>query len=217
MQKLKVFGCVALLFTSFLVGCSEVTSLFESPSDAGTLSTAIPLWEEERPEGKEWTSHVLKELDLLGTDLITVMPLDYGIWCPKYQSISYHERKAFWAYLLSEMARFESGFDPSTSYTESFTDSSGQPVVSRGLLQLSIESANDYGCGFQTSADVHDPKQNLSCGIRILNRWMKNDQRIGSKVSGSWKGGARYWSVLRSTSSAYAKIIADTTVLSICR
>lgn len=184
----------------------------------GTQRDVIPLWESKVADGKEWTTHVNSELDRLGQDLLDVIPADRSLFCPKYQSLSYAQRKQYWAHMLSSMVRFESNFKTNTSYTESFNDSNGKPVVSRGLLQISIESGNAYGCGFKNAQELHDPYKNLSCGIRILNRWVGRDGRIAGRVSSGWKGGARYWSVLRAgDKTSYKSIVSWSQNLSICK
>lgn len=118
-------------------------------------------------------------------------------FCENYDELRSEDKLNFWIYLLSSMTELESSFKPETRFQESFNDSQGRPVISRGLLQLSIESANGYGCNIREANQLHDAETNLSCGIRIINHWAKRDLRIAGKVSGSWRGSARYWSVLR--------------------
>ncbi|WII72132.1 transglycosylase SLT domain-containing protein [Bdellovibrio sp. 22V] len=188
------------------------------PPSSGGAREVVPLWESKHSQGKLWTAHVDKTLDTLGEDLLDVIPADRTTFCPRYSSLTYAQRKEFWTYMLSAMVRFESNFKPETSYTESFSDSSGRRVVSRGLLQISIESGNAYGCGFKSTKDLHDPYQNLSCGIRILNRWVGRDARIAGKVGTSWRGGARYWSVLRAgNKTSYQSIVSWSKNLSFCK
>ncbi len=176
-----------------------------------------PLWEASVNNSKEWSDYVYLKLDTLGSDLLDVIPTDHTTFCPKYSSLSYNQRKMYWTFMLSTMAKFESGFNTNSKYTEAFNDSNGKPVVSRGLLQISIESGNAYGCALKTAQDLHDPFQNLACGIRILNRWVYRDARIAGKVSSTWRGGARYWSVLReSNKTSYQSILKGSKSLSIC-
>jgi hypothetical protein len=115
------------------------------------------------------------------------------------------------------MVKYESGFNTNAKLTEKFTDYHGRKVISRGLLQISIESSHSYDCDLQSSEDLHDPLKNLTCGIRILNRWVKYDRRIAGKVSQSWRGGARYWAVLRSIGSPYKSILKASQKLSFCK
>lgn len=166
---------------------------------------------------KAWTTFLNTELDRLGTEMLDVIPADSATFCPNYKNLSYDQRKQFWIFLMSAMVRYESNFNTNTTYTESFADSSGNRVVSRGLLQISIESGNAYGCGFKASSDLHDPQKNLSCGVRILDRWVGRDGRIAGNVGG-WKGGARYWSVLRTSNSGpYNSIVGLAKGISICK
>ncbi|KYG69215.1 hypothetical protein AZI87_08385 [Bdellovibrio bacteriovorus] len=181
-------------------------------------SDVTPSWEAKNSAGKTWTAHVNNELDRLGEDMLDVIPADASTFCPNYKNLTYAQRKQYWTHFMSNMVRFESNYNTNTSYTEAFNDSQGRRVVSRGLLQISIESGNAYGCNFKSTKDLHDPLQNLSCGIRILNRWVGRDGRIAGKVSGSWRGGARYWAVLRAgDKTSYQTILSSSKKLSICK
>ncbi len=182
------------------------------------LKNVIPLWENHTSQGKAWTEFVNRELDLNGQNLLDVIPADRNLFCANYSNLSEQQRKAYWVFLISSMVRFESNFNPSASYTEGFDDAQGNAVVSRGLLQLSIESGNSYGCQFKSAQEVHDPLKNLSCGVKILNRWLGRDGRIAGKVDSKWRGGARYWSVLREgDKTSYKSILSWSQNLSICK
>ncbi|KHD89038.1 MAG: hypothetical protein OM95_06210 [Bdellovibrio sp. ArHS] len=200
-------------------GKSPSTPAAPSEPSSPTPGTDVtPLWESKVSAGREWTAHVNNELDRLGQDMLDVIPADASTFCPNYKNLAYAQRKQYWTHLMSSMVKFESNFNTNTSYTESFNDSQGRRVVSRGLLQISIESGNAYGCAFKSSKDLHDPLQNLSCGIRILNRWVGRDGRIAGKVSNNWRGGARYWSVLRAgDKTSYNSIVSWSKNLSICK
>lgn len=143
-----------------------------------------------------------------GYDLVRADPADAAEWCPGFPKFTRSEKHAFFVKLMTEMARYESSFKPGTKYTESFPDSKGVPVISRGLFQISIESANGYGCGFRQAEELHDAQANANCSVRIINRWVERDGRIGGTVAGDHRGGARYWSVLRGTSKSRPKILA---------
>lgn len=117
--------------------------------------------------------------------------------------MDYAGRLNFWAYLISIMAERESNFNPDAFFVENFNDGNGNKVVSRGLLQLSIESARGYSCPFlNTAQDLHDPENNLISSVLIMKRWVVQDGLISAQLaSGKWRGGARYWSVLRKSST----------------
>lgn len=135
-----------------------------------------------------------------GTSLIFSEPADVSDYCPAWPQLDGYQRLGFWADLLAAMAVHESRHNPAARHTERFADRFGKPVVSRGLLQLSQESANGYGCGISQAEQLHNPAENIRCAVRIMTRWVNEDGVIsgftGAK-SKPWRGGARYWSVLR--------------------
>lgn len=179
---------------------------------------AIPLWESKSLNHTSWSEHIYRELPTLGPALLTVNPVDAKIFCPNYVNLEESERKQFWAFFISTMVKFESDFDPKEFYKENFVDSSGRYVVSRGLLQISLESSKGYRCGFTADKQLHDPMRNLSCGIIILNHWMKKDARIASRLGLGWRGGARYWSVLRAgRKTSYQSIVKWSNDLPFCK
>lgn len=183
-----------------------------------SVREAIPLWEIKSSDNREWSEHIYRELPALGPALLSSQPSDAKIFCPNYKNLSQSERKQFWAFFISTMAKFESNFNPKASLTEGFKDNTGRYVVSRGLLQISLESSKSYGCGFKTAAEIHHPQKNLSCGLKILNHWMKIDGRIASKTNMGWRGGARYWAVLRQgPKDSYRSIVKWNNALPICK
>jgi hypothetical protein len=191
---------------------------YVTPPSEAVLRDVIPLWESKAAAGKDWTAHVNRELESLGASLLNTVPADVAVFCPNYTNLSNNQRIQYWTFLLSSMVQFESSFDTSAQMTEDFTDNSGQRVVSRGLLQISLESGNGYGCGFTSGDELHDPFKNLSCGIKILNHWMAQDGRIAGRLGTAWRGGARYWAVLRSTNTTpYKSIVSWNKNLSFCK
>lgn len=163
---------------------------------SATPNAGITLvWDNGTSERAKWTAHVVRQLPTLGKDMLAVTPGDHGLWHPNFQALSTLQRVEFYANLIAIMAKYESSFKPETVYAET---GSLAGVISRGLLQISIDSANGYGCGLQNSEQLHDPYVSLNCGIIILNRWIgQRDKVIASGSIGAWRGGARYWSVLR--------------------
>jgi hypothetical protein len=161
-------------------------------------SAAVTLRWASRADSAAWTQHLLAELPRLGMDLLDARPSDMDAWCPNYSALDCRGRVQVWAYLMSAMSQFESGHRPEVTYTEAFPDASGNNVVSRGLWQISIESGRGYQCPLASANDLHDPLVNLSCGIRILSRWVPQDGLIQAQNSaGRWLGAARYWSIFR--------------------
>lgn len=108
------------------------------------------------------------------------------------------------AQLISIMAKYESNFKPETKFAETGHLAG---VTSRGLLQISVDSANQSAYGFNVTADqLHDPLINLKVAVKIMHYQAKKHGVLfdGSKTSGA----GSYWSVGRVTSGSFAKIKA---------
>lgn len=177
-----------------------------------------PLWEGKHPDGNLWTIHTLRQIENAQQSFLDTNPTDQIIFCPNYANLSRDQRKYFWTFIISVMVRFESHFDPAATYEENFNDATGVPVVSRGLLQISFESSKAYACEFTDAEQIHDPYKNLSCGINILNKWIPADKSFAGYRSEKWRGGARYWSVLRAADKeSYNTIIERSRQLALCR
>lgn len=201
---------IFILFIALLTACASSDPAGSSSHSPSTGSTSGPI---SAPPASVLSEREVADLvdaavGEFGFDLVRTDPVDASEWCPGFPGFTRAEKHAFFVKLMTEMARYESSFKPATKYTEAFNDSNGDPVISRGLFQISIESANGYGCGFRAPEELHDPQANANCSVRILNRWVERDERIGSTVGESHLGGARYWSVLRKGSKSRLKILA---------
>jgi hypothetical protein len=161
-------------------------------------------WDQRVQQGRRWTNFTAEALEEHGQALLTMEPKDIKAFCPAYSKLGPEAIKSFWVHLISAMAFRESTFRPELTHTEKFTSSNGQNVISRGLLQLSHESVLQFNCGNKTAKDLHDPQINLTCGVKVLNRWVSHDGVITGQVNGKWIGGARYWAVLRSSKTLKA-------------
>lgn len=173
-------------------------------------------WDGKVPD--TWTPMLVKILTDHGQLLLKKDIKDAAKYCPKFNSLNYKDRMQVYVALFSKMSQYESNFKPETKFTEGFKDSKGKYVISRGLLQLSVESANQsaYGCG-ATTTNLHDVKFGLTCGVKIGAHWIVKDGYMGSTLSSGQKGIARYWSVGRSSSGSNAKIAAYLKSLKVCQ
>lgn len=195
----------------------RVTTLIILMSWQASASVDYAAWSEQNRDGS-WTRAAEKAV--ANSPLIQVSPADVREFCPRYSRLSTIDRRKFWVGLLSAMALPESGFNPARFFQERFHDAKGRPVVSRGLLQISIESANQkrYDCEVEHAGLLHDPVINLRCGVKILAKWVKDDGVIASNVrNGTHKGGGRYWSTLRKKTGHVEKIQQFTRELSFCK
>lgn len=180
-----------------LASCSDTDT--QGPVATGDAADQTPmLWLAANPNSTNWQSYVETAIDTYGSALMTATPGDIGDWCPSFADQSPAERKAFWSFLMSSLMKYESNYDPAVTYTEPFNDAQGNRVVSRGVLQLSKESANGYRCGIDDPQELHDPQTNLTCAVRIMNRWVERDAVIQDRtLTRQWRGLARYWSPFR--------------------
>jgi hypothetical protein len=132
---------------------------------------------------------------------------DVKAFCPRFNSLQVADKRAYWAYFFQALAGAEAGLRATADvrHTEAATsvaDSVSHRVIrSEGLLQLTFEDANRYGCDFDWGDDKnlpeHDPqktilqpKNNLVCGVKILTNQLIDQQKpLLSRSS--------YWSTLR--------------------
>lgn len=127
--------------------------------------------------------------------------------CPRFKSISDVDKRAFWAYFFQALAGAEAGLKPTANVRHSEAEVAvldtitHRTVRQEGLLQLTYMDGPRYGCAFDWSVDKelpeHDPaktilqpKNNLICGLRILdNQLLVQHKPLLSKSS--------YWVTLR--------------------
>lgn len=188
-----------LFILLFILSCTEqqiITENFVETKSLELPTKYVAAWDSVK--NQTWTDTTLVALEKFGKDLILITPKDISSFT-KSKFDTPEKRKQFYVSLISCMSKYESSFDTLSYYTEKFPDNTGARVVSRGLLQISGESAIGYSCEVPKNnyMILHDPKINLECGVRILNRWIKKDLVLSSYVGERWIGGARYWAVLR--------------------
>lgn len=198
-----LFMCLGLAMLA--QGCQNASqssfAMFPAPPAAprpGELdgNLVIPARWDGNPQGPTWTQLTMNALQQNGSVLLQFTPADIASYCPGYSAASTSHRAAFWTGLISALARYESNYKPATQFQESFLDRNGRRVISRGLLQLSIESANGYGCKIPTAEELHDPAVNLSCTVRIMSRLVTRDGVVANSGA-PWRGAAAYWSPFR--------------------
>lgn len=167
-------------------------------------------WEKRGEEARQWTLHTYHELRLTRPSPADMNPSDLKDFCPEYPAMDRKSRLNFWTQLVVAMTRYESGFKPETFHAEDFKDQYGRQVVSRGLLQMSIGSVEKQ-CAITSSLQLHNPFRNLSCGVKLLTRYVLRDNKISDKVGEAYLGGARYWAVLRPGHKDFLQNIQATT------
>ena len=138
---------------------------------------------------------------------------DVRRFCALFYELFVVYKRAFWAYFFQALAGAEAGLKPTSRvrHTEpevAVTDSvTRRAVRSEGLLQLTYEDQKRYGCDFDWDADkqlkpndpgktILQPKNNLECGVKILDKQIiEQHKRLLS--------GSGYWSTLRPGGASY--------------
>ena len=236
---------VVILFFLMFVSCSK--SGFTSSSDSShaappsaPLDSQDPIyqdpgqytplkWETNVKDGVRWSLMIYQVLLAEEPLLIQEKVSDMTLFCPRYAQITSLQKMNFWGQLISAIAKYESGWKPTTRYVETTMTEpdlvTGAQVVSEGLLQLSYQDMLNHPgvCHFNWEKDqllsptdpkktTLDPFKNLQCGIRILARQIRSKKAIAIS-----KGA--YWSVIKIDSShqKILQIAAITKELSFCR
>lgn len=146
------------------------------------------------------------------------VPRDVVEACPRFFQLSPREMTTFWAYFFQSVAVPESGLKLTKRFREwgipGIDPVSGGPNISEGLLQLSYQDAKYHGCDFDWKADqsindpnqlasIHEPKRNLQCGVRILNK-----QLFGALAPRTlFTHRPYYWSVLVRGSTGHGRVL----------
>lgn len=168
---------------------------------------------------KPYTQYTLEALKKYGANLLNPNHKikEYERYCKKYNSLNKDERTRFWLVMVSGLSRLESfpSFNTHSKSTEKFKPhkKAKDYVISRGLMQLSIDSIKGsyYKChkklDINKAQDLHDPQKNLACSVVIMNHWVGSDKKIygfewrkckdGTDGCRTWFGVGRYWSPLR--------------------
>ncbi|KKL09928.1 hypothetical protein LCGC14_2560960 [marine sediment metagenome] len=111
-----------------------------------------------RPESKLWTNATIDALNTTGAMLPAMVPSDYKAWCPAYATKSTDDRAAFWAGLLSALAKHESTWNPRAV---------GGGGLWYGLVQIDPRTARGYDCRAKTGEALKDGVANLQCAVKI--------------------------------------------------
>ena len=210
-----VLAAAALVFA---VGCEKHSEAAPAaaPVPAMKPAPATPI-NTARVEtgGRTWDSEWDKivELALPPEMLSRQVPRDVRRFCPRFYEMSEVDKRAFWAYFFQALSGAEAGLKPETRarHTEpevAVKDSvSRRAVRSEGLLQLTYEDQTRYGCDFDWDTDktlkaddpaktILQPKNNLECGVKILDHQIVEQHKPLLSASG-------YWSTLRPGNADY--------------
>lgn len=147
---------------------------------------------------KEWSSSLKIDIEETGIDSTTLSSADLRrLSCSGYKSASAQERQTFWIVFIASIAANESAFNPKLRYYEP-----SLKEYSEGLLQLSLsDKSSSTACRSLNRRTILTPSQNLRCGLSILQRQLRGNQRRAIAPGTLFPKKAYYWSVLTRPSS----------------
>ena len=155
------------------------------PVGLPSLSARPPMRWDHRPEAAEWTAAALAAVTAEDAVLASQVPEDIETWCPGYADASMAERRAFWAGLLSALAKHESGWNPRAA------GGGGRWI---GLMQISPKSARGHGCSAQSAKALKDGAANLTCAVTMMAGDVARDRVVAGKGN---RGVGRQWMPFR--------------------
>ena len=173
------------LALAFLVGCAGRATV---PEVSRGAELPAMRWD-HRPEAAQWTRSTLAAIKTDGAALLDIVPTDIGEYCPAYPRANRDDRAAFWAGMLSALAKHESTWNPQAS------GGGGKWI---GLTQIDPRTARAFGCKATTVAALKDGAANLACAVRIAAAQVSRDRAVVSR-NGQWRGLGRDWAPFRST------------------
>jgi hypothetical protein len=159
---------------------------------------------DHRPEATVWTTKALAAIDDHAANLPDIVPADISTWCPGYAEAEESDREAFWAGLMSALAKHESTWNPRAS------GGGGKWI---GLLQIAPSTAQHFGCDATTTSELKDGASNLSCAVQIAAVQVRRD---GMVAGGGAQGMGRDWAPFRS-SAKRAEMASWTRAQSYCQ
>jgi hypothetical protein len=197
-------------------GVQPAPSAQTAPAPALKAAPATPIAEKKEELGGKtwdpaWDELVEKALpaDMLSGQAARAV----RSYCPRFAEEPEADQRAFWAYVFQALAGAEAGLDPTVNvhHTEAavavIDPVTKRPVRQEGLLQLSYEDSDRYGCDFDWEKDrqlpakdpgrtILDPARNLRCGVKIMeNQVITQGKPMVSRTS--------YWSTLQPGTASY--------------
>lgn len=176
--KLVIAGALATL----LSGC-----MTEPELSMADFKPAMR-WD-HRSEAPKWTARTLVAVAEEDAQLADLVPADIDQWCPAYRTAGLVERRAFWAGLLSALAKHESTWNPRAS------GGGGRWI---GLTQIAPSTARQYGCTARNAAALKDGAENLACAVEIMSENVAADGLVAGPRG--TRGLGRDWAPFRKAS-----------------
>lgn len=170
-RRILATPAVAISFLLALSACA-----LPEP-EAAEIPAALPVmaWDHTGAQGDQWTEATMVALQTKGAALLSEVPADIATWCPHYLQAAPRERAAFWAGLLSALARFESTWNPRA------VGGGGRWF---GLVQIAPATARAYGCDATSGEALTDGAANLQCAVEIASETVTRDGVVAAGGGG---------------------------------
>ncbi len=163
-----------------LSACANLTKVEDTPAEQP------PMRWDQHPEAIEWTESTLVALSTKDEQLSEKVPADIETWCPAYEDAPIESRRAFWAGLISTVAKYES------TWNEDASGGGGRWI---GLMQIAPRTAGYFGCDATSVGELKDGEANLACAVDILSVQVAKDGLVAGDGD---RGIGRDWAPLRS-------------------
>ena len=167
-------------------GVGPMQNSFLPTSGKGVTYQPVPVtmhWG-ATPGSDAWTAATLAALEQHGDAMIAQVPGDIASFCPGYEAQDAEGRRAFWAGLMSSVAKHESTWNPRAS---------GGGGRWLGLMQIAPATWRHYGC----TGEIMNGADNMACAVKIASRQVGRDNAV-ARADGHWRGVARDWAPMRS-------------------
>lgn len=193
-----------------LIGCAPGGAMTAAQKSGGTISNPetemykpVPLlWEGKSKDGILWSAFSFQVIGAEAASVLLPGADDIRDFCPNYANLRDAQKVNFWAFLVSAIAKHETGFNPIARTMSSGIDEvTGKRLYAEGLLALAYRDIRKFGfCAFDWEKDkalsltdkartILDPLKNLDCGIKILATQVETLGKISHAGT--------YWDVLK--------------------
>lgn len=198
---LAVAGCDSAM-TSSDAGANMLVPVAPKPAAVAAPVANVAMRWEDRSGSDAWTKATLAALDRHGVQILSQVPGDINAYCPGYAERGTAGRKAFWAGLMSAVAKHESTYNPRAS---------GGGGKWLGLMQIAPATWRNYDC----NGEMMNGADNMACAVKIMSRQVARDNAV-ARGDGGWRGVARDWAPFRNAKKR-ADIAAWTSKQSYCQ
>ena len=187
MRSVLLLAALALLAACDIETGPSSEELVRQEAQRNLLAVSPPMRWQHASGSDAWTRATLAALEREGVGMMSRVPHDIQTYCPKYAELGQTGRKAFWAGLLSALAKHESTYNPRAS---------GGGGRWLGLMQIAPATWRGYGC----SGHITNGADNMACAVKIMSYQVGRDNAVARDGSGGWRGVARDWAPMRSSS-----------------